>query len=1387
MDSTLCAQYDPQAQHITQQDDVLDIKEEINSSGSSNFCANGATHEEKEIKHIDIPSFPVVKQKKPITKIKIKKPRIYGDSSYDPTKLEDSPAQVLERFKYGCECQDDRCFKGLNAETVYRHRLNIAELTKAEHDMYLMGVTMACLTNPYQTARHTERRRLRAQYVYQGRRVCLDAFLYLENCTHYQIKRIRKHLITHGVTPRVHGNHGKVPHNTFSLDIYKIATEFLKNFIEVQEAKQKAKVAKNAPLHLSADITRKTVHDLYTQYCREISPDIKIMGYSTFRRFMKVQFPQVKFAKLEFVVRGQTMHNQGCNKVETGPQKTEEPLNETTELMAESETLPLLITNETGQNSTYFLTPVNKLQYDDVESMTGEIENGDLAVRDVADLLQSQYAIIAGGKTRDGCPIITFPDNGNFHNLTDLDYQRLMLYLTSVPTLQEADLGFHLIIDRRNDKWNSVKTVLLKISAFFPGLVHVAYVLRPAGFLQKAISEVSNKLFREDFKFRVIFLANVAELYDFIEKDQLTEQLGGNLPYCHHTWIQNRISLEKFSSMTQDVSLALDSFTRRLAEIEFPNNTVATTTLLSQQQAEYNELKEEILSAARHGEALLDSVRQLTGKGTADRLGNVAAVERLLVQLEETERTFDLFWSHHSSRLRHCLALRQFEADFRELQTTLDQHLKTVEEMTEVGETTARVEQLLCDTSAFQRICRGDIDRAEEVISAGQQLLSGRHQCPADVVEPKCVELQRICTILSQRLERRLLMLTKCRELMERIDKANAWCTRGIEMLASQNSTTPADQALQELQELIEAAEEFHHPRCIFQDSIMPETKALITQVLQRIEDVSLMCDKRIMALKQQLIKPARPVQTVTPEPVKPLQSLPQTVKPGRILKKANTMPKMEMSPIEGEASSPESEPRDVEGLRLKRGHVLAELVETERIYVAELGSIIKGYKMELMNEAMAHLIPAALVGKADVLFGNLEDIYIFHGETFLRDLENCISNTELVALCFVQRREVFFRLYSYYCQNIPRSERLREQIQNEPQFLVACQQRLGHKLPLAAYLLKPVQRITKYQLLLKDLLKYSDEPSCCTELQEALDGMLVVLKCVNDSMHQTAITGFGGDLSAQGELLLQGSFSVWSSSKRERLLRLKPSQRHIFLYEKALIFCKHSKPQAHNKATYHFKRYLKMSQIGLTESVKGDARRFEIWLQGRAEVHTIQASSIDVKQSWVRQIKGVLMSQLAELKGKQNSALGKSNHKPLRQTISWEAQSSVSGSLRTLSVDGSSVISHITDASQATEDDVAWSSENSNTDDEDAFSENPGPAPGGRYVALADYCAVGQSEVTMREGDNLELLKVGCAGWWFVKLVGSGVEGWAPAAYLEPISRKTSRSSQSVNSQEAI
>lgn len=58
------------------------------------------------------------------------------------------------------------------------------------------------------------------------------------------------------------------------------------------------------------------------------------------------------------------------------------------------------------------------------------------------------------------------------------------------------------------------------------------------------------------------------------------------------------------------------------------------------------------------------------------------------------------------------------------------------------------------------------------------------------------------------------------------------------------------------------------------------------------------------------------------------------------------------------------------------------------------------------------------------------------------------------------------------------------------------------------------------------------------------------------------------------------------------------------------------------------------MSQIGLTESVKGDARRFEVWLEGRTEVHMIQAATLEQKHIWVNEIKKVLLNQLEEIKG---------------------------------------------------------------------------------------------------------------------------------------------------------
>ena len=58
--------------------------------------------------------------------------------------------------------------------------------------------------------------------------------------------------------------------------------------------------------------------------------------------------------------------------------------------------------------------------------------------------------------------------------------------------------------------------------------------------------------------------------------------------------------------------------------------------------------------------------------------------------------------------------------------------------------------------------------------------------------------------------------------------------------------------------------------------------------------------------------------------------------------------------------------------------------------------------------------------------------------------------------------------MYSVYCKNRTQSEALINECTESQAFFKGIQLNLAHQLPLDSYLLKPVQRITKYQLLLK-------------------------------------------------------------------------------------------------------------------------------------------------------------------------------------------------------------------------------------------------------------------------------------------------------------------------------
>ncbi|ELK27196.1 Proto-oncogene DBL [Myotis davidii] len=177
-----------------------------------------------------------------------------------------------------------------------------------------------------------------------------------------------------------------------------------------------------------------------------------------------------------------------------------------------------------------------------------------------------------------------------------------------------------------------------------------------------------------------------------------------------------------------------------------------------------------------------------------------------------------------------------------------------------------------------------------------------------------------------------------------------------------------------------------------------------------------------------------------------------------------------------------------------------------------------------------------------------------------------------------------------------------------------------------------------------EELLKYSKDCEGSEQLKVALDTMLDLLKSVNDSMHQIAINGYVGNLNELGKMIIQGAFSVWTGHKKgatkmKDFARFKPMQRHLFLYEKAIVFCKRrveSREGSGRYPSYSFKRSLKMDEVGITEYVKGDNRKFEIWYAGKEEIYIVQASNIDVKMIWLKEIRNILLKQQELLTVKQ-------------------------------------------------------------------------------------------------------------------------------------------------------
>ncbi|XP_038191689.1 pleckstrin homology domain-containing family G member 3 isoform X1 [Arvicola amphibius] len=300
-------------------------------------------------------------------------------------------------------------------------------------------------------------------------------------------------------------------------------------------------------------------------------------------------------------------------------------------------------------------------------------------------------------------------------------------------------------------------------------------------------------------------------------------------------------------------------------------------------------------------------------------------------------------------------------------------------------------------------------------------------------------------------------------------------------------------------------------------------------------------------------------------------------------------------------------------------GRVVREIVETERMYVQDLRSIVEDYLLKIIDT------PGLLKPEqVSALFGNIESIYALNSQ-LLRDLDSCNSDPVAVASCFVERSQEF-DIYTQYCNNYPNSvAALTECMQDKQQakFFRDRQALLQHSLPLGSYLLKPVQRILKYHLLLQEIAKHFDEEEEGFEVvEDAIDTMTCVAWYINDMKrrHEHAvrlqeiqsllINWKGPDLTTYGELVLEATF---------RVHRVR-NERTFFLFDKILLITK--------KRGDHFvyKGHIPCSSLMLIESTRDSLCFTVTHYKHSKQQYSIQAKTVEEKRSWTHHIKRLIL-----------------------------------------------------------------------------------------------------------------------------------------------------------------
>ncbi|XP_025153244.1 obscurin isoform X6 [Harpegnathos saltator] len=311
------------------------------------------------------------------------------------------------------------------------------------------------------------------------------------------------------------------------------------------------------------------------------------------------------------------------------------------------------------------------------------------------------------------------------------------------------------------------------------------------------------------------------------------------------------------------------------------------------------------------------------------------------------------------------------------------------------------------------------------------------------------------------------------------------------------------------------------------------------------------------------------------------------------------------------ESSSVSQRPEDS---YYRREAVVKELIETEEEFGKDLQLVVERYLKPLDNPG----VPRVVRDNKEIIFTNLKQIADFHNTSFGRVLIEGVKyyadQPRMLGKTFL-RLERDFDKHVAYCRDEPAAQEFLQTNDEVREYFEELSQTLGDDKSISEHLKLPIQRINDYQLLLKELVKYSTRlGENCDDLQKALELMLGIPHRATDNKFISNIEGYKGNIHKLGRLLTHEWYTVIDKEGRSK-------ERYLFLFKARILVCK-VRRISEDRSVFVLKDIIRLPEVEVKDHLN-DIRSFELHNPSVPNYPiTLVAHKDPVKGYWLKEIR---------------------------------------------------------------------------------------------------------------------------------------------------------------------